>query len=130
LKRDRDEDEDFAMDVDDDDVGVDGYKEKEKNGRNSRTSVPFPLTHLRPFLCFAQSLRILIALLSGAAVRAAKLASPTAPGSRESPEGVPDRLIRLSFVLTGKLSAFSREEAIVIAKVRVLSPSHLIHSLH
>ncbi|THU99376.1 purine nucleotide binding protein [Dendrothele bispora CBS 962.96] len=49
---------------------------------------------------------------------AAKLArgGPSAPGSKEVPDGEPDCLAGLSFVFTGELSSFSREEATDIAK--------------
>ncbi|KXN91146.1 Replication factor C subunit 1 [Leucoagaricus sp. SymC.cos] len=51
-----------------------------------------------------------------AAIKAAKRAGPSAPGSKEVPNGAPDCLLGLSFVFTGELSGFSREEAIDIAK--------------
>ncbi|KAI0337342.1 DNA replication factor C, large subunit [Trametopsis cervina] len=52
------------------------------------------------------------------AAKAAKLASgPAAPGSKAIPESAdPNCLAGLSFVFTGELSAFSREEAIDLAK--------------
>jgi BRCT domain type II-containing protein len=74
-----------------------------------------------------------MSLLSGAAVRAVKLAGLRAPGSMEVPDGVPDRLIKLSLVFTGEISPFSREQAIVIAKHYggyVVSLSRTIHSPH
>jgi hypothetical protein len=94
-------------------------KEKEKEKEEPKQfKYVFPLSfpHPRLFLCSTKPLLILIALLSWAAARAAKLAGPSAPGSKEVPEGVPDCLLGLSFVFTGELSAFSREEAINIAK--------------
>lgn len=44
------------------------------------------------------------------------MAGPVAHGSKEVPDGVPDALVGLSFVFTGELSSFSREEAIDLAK--------------
>ncbi|KIJ58854.1 hypothetical protein HYDPIDRAFT_163015 [Hydnomerulius pinastri MD-312] len=52
-----------------------------------------------------------------AAAKAAKLAGPKAPGSKAIPEPkTPDCLLGLSFVFTGELSSFSREEAADLAK--------------
>ncbi|ESK94658.1 purine nucleotide binding protein [Moniliophthora roreri MCA 2997] len=51
-----------------------------------------------------------------AAMKAAKLAGPVAHGTKQVPDGDPNCLMGLSFVFTGELSAFSREEAIDIAK--------------
>ncbi|KII83418.1 hypothetical protein PLICRDRAFT_148179 [Plicaturopsis crispa FD-325 SS-3] len=51
-----------------------------------------------------------------AAAKAAKLAGPSALGSKEVPNGAPDCLAGLSFVFTGELSAFAREEAVDLAK--------------
>ncbi|KAJ7236949.1 hypothetical protein C8J57DRAFT_1529735 [Mycena rebaudengoi] len=51
-----------------------------------------------------------------AAARAAKLAGPTAPGSKDIPDGAPECLAGLSFVFTGELSSFSRDEAVDLAK--------------
>ncbi|KAJ7584883.1 purine nucleotide binding protein [Mycena floridula] len=51
-----------------------------------------------------------------AAIKAAKLAGPSAPGSKDVPDGAPNCLSGLSLVFTGELSAFSREEAVEIAK--------------
>lgn len=52
-----------------------------------------------------------------AAAKAAKAAGPRAPGSKTVPEPKsPDCLIGLSFVFTGELSSFSRDEAIDLAK--------------
>jgi hypothetical protein len=88
--------------------------EGEREERKKFTYVSLlSLTHPRLFLRSIRSL--LMALLSWAATRAAKLAGPSAPGSKEVPEGVPDCLLGLSFVFTGEFSAFSREEAIDIA---------------
>jgi len=53
---------------------------------------------------------------SWAAKKAARLAGPVAHGSKEVPDGVPDALLGLSFVFTGELSSFSREEATDLAK--------------
>lgn len=53
---------------------------------------------------------------SWAAKKAAQLAGPVAHGSKEVPDGVPDALAGLSFVFTGELSSFSREEAIDLGK--------------
>lgn len=50
------------------------------------------------------------------AAKAAKLAGPSAPGSKNIPDGAPDALAGLCFVFTGELSAFSRDEAIELAK--------------
>ena len=43
-------------------------------------------------------------------------ATPVAHGSKEVPDGAPDCLAGLSFVFTGELSSFSREEATDVAK--------------
>ncbi|KDQ07752.1 hypothetical protein BOTBODRAFT_119605 [Botryobasidium botryosum FD-172 SS1] len=51
-----------------------------------------------------------------AAIKAAKLAGPSAPGSKAVPDGQPNCLAGLAFVFTGELSSFSREEAIDLAK--------------
>ncbi|KAL1738483.1 P-loop containing nucleoside triphosphate hydrolase protein, partial [Schizophyllum fasciatum] len=51
-----------------------------------------------------------------AAIKAAKLAGPSAPGSKEVPDGAPNALAGLTFVFTGELSAFSRDEAVELAK--------------
>ncbi|KAJ6579462.1 P-loop containing nucleoside triphosphate hydrolase protein, partial [Mycena vulgaris] len=51
-----------------------------------------------------------------AAARAAKIAGPAAPGSKDVPDGAPDCLAGLAFVFTGELSSFSRDEAVDIAK--------------
>ncbi|KAG6826349.1 hypothetical protein H0H92_000232 [Tricholoma furcatifolium] len=51
-----------------------------------------------------------------AAAKAAKLAGPPAHGSKEVPDGEPNALGGLSFVFTGELSSFSREEATDLAK--------------
>ncbi|KAG5643238.1 hypothetical protein DXG03_001287 [Asterophora parasitica] len=51
-----------------------------------------------------------------AAAKAAKLAGPVAHGTKEVPDGAPDALAGLSFVFTGELSSFSREEAVDLAK--------------
>ena len=54
---------------------------------------------------------------SWAAARAAKSAGPAAPGSKPIPEPLtPDCLAGLAFVFTGELSAFSRDEAVELAK--------------
>lgn len=53
---------------------------------------------------------------SWAAIKAAKLAGPSAPGSKQVPDGAPNCLLGLSFVFTGELSSFSREEAVDLAK--------------
>ncbi|KAF9494490.1 DNA replication factor C, large subunit [Pleurotus eryngii] len=51
------------------------------------------------------------------AMKAAKLAGPSAPGSKQVPEAASeDCLAGLCFVFTGELSSFSRDEAIEIAK--------------
>ncbi|KAG2014211.1 purine nucleotide binding protein [Coprinopsis cinerea AmutBmut pab1-1] len=51
------------------------------------------------------------------AAKAAKLAKqPAAPGSKPIPDGAPDALAGLSFVFTGELTAFSRDEAVDLAK--------------
>lgn len=53
-------------------------------------------------------------------MKAAKLAKqasgPAAPGSKAIPDGAPDALAGLAFVFTGELTAFSRDEAIELAK--------------
>ena len=49
-------------------------------------------------------------------MKAARLAGPSAPGSKEVPDGAPNALAGLAFVFTGELSAFSRDEAVELAK--------------
>lgn len=51
-----------------------------------------------------------------AAKKAAQLAGPVAHGSKEVPDGAPDALAGLSFVFTGELSSFSRDEATDLGK--------------
>lgn len=54
---------------------------------------------------------------SWAAIKAAKLAGPSAPGSKTIPDAAaPDCLSGLSFVFTGELSSLSRDEATDLAK--------------
>ncbi|KAI6010360.1 replication factor RFC1 C terminal domain-containing protein [Pisolithus microcarpus] len=54
---------------------------------------------------------------SWAAAKAAKSAGPKAPGSKPVPEPkTHDCLLGLSFVFTGELSSFSRQEAVDLAK--------------
>ncbi|KAF8624173.1 hypothetical protein AX15_006010 [Amanita polypyramis BW_CC] len=53
---------------------------------------------------------------SWAALKAAKMAPPPAHGSKAVPEGEPNCLAGLTFVFTGELSSFSRDEATDIAK--------------
>jgi replication factor C subunit 1 len=55
--------------------------------------------------------------LSWAAAKAARIAGPSNPGSKAvPPTAVPNCLAGLSFVFTGELSSFSRDEASDIAK--------------
>ena len=69
-----------------------------------------------PFF-FSQFVSVLIFMLcSWAAKKAAQLAGPVAHGSKEIPDGAPDCLAGLSFVFTGELSSFSRDEATDVAK--------------
>ncbi|KAJ1308850.1 hypothetical protein OPQ81_004538 [Rhizoctonia solani] len=51
-----------------------------------------------------------------AAAKAAKASGPSAPGSKEVPNGHPNALAGLTFVFTGELSSFSRDEAQDLAK--------------
>ncbi|KAG1740228.1 replication factor RFC1 C terminal domain-containing protein [Suillus paluster] len=52
-----------------------------------------------------------------AAAKAAKLAGPSAPGSKQVPQSKsPDCLAGLAFVFTGELSSFARDEAVDLAK--------------
>ncbi|EUC66582.1 DNA replication factor C, large subunit [Rhizoctonia solani AG-3 Rhs1AP] len=51
-----------------------------------------------------------------AAAKAAKASGPIALGSKEVPNGHPNALAGLTFVFTGELSSFSREEAQDLAK--------------
>ncbi|KAJ3861108.1 purine nucleotide binding protein [Lentinula novae-zelandiae] len=53
---------------------------------------------------------------SWAALKAAKARGPIAPGSKTIPDGEDNCLLGLSFVFTGELSSFSRDEATDIAK--------------
>ncbi|KAJ7499567.1 replication factor RFC1 C terminal domain-containing protein [Mycena latifolia] len=48
--------------------------------------------------------------------QAAKRAGPVAPGSKDVPDGAPNCLAGLTFVFTGELSSFSRDEAVDLAK--------------
>jgi replication factor C subunit 1 len=66
---------------------------------------PFPLL---PYLFFI--------FPSFAAFKAKQSAGPSAPGSKEVPEGQPNCLAGLKLVFTGELSSFSREESIELAK--------------
>lgn len=73
------------------------------------------------FCLWIGSIRVLTCLFesrsSWIAIRAARMAGPSAPGSKPVPEpSSPDCLAGLSFVFTGELSSFSREEAIDLAK--------------
>lgn len=55
--------------------------------------------------------------ISWAAAKAAKLAGPSAHGSKEVPEAKdPMCLAGLTFVFTGELSSFSRDEGVELAK--------------
>ncbi|PFH45686.1 hypothetical protein AMATHDRAFT_158196 [Amanita thiersii Skay4041] len=51
-----------------------------------------------------------------AALKAARLAGPAAPGSKPIPDGKPNCLAGLTFVFTGELSSLSRDDAIDLAK--------------
>ena len=59
---------------------------------------------------------LIFMLCSWAAKKAAQLAGPVAHGSKEVPNGAPDCLAGLSFVFTGELNSFSRDEASDVAK--------------
>ena len=64
--------------------------------------------------------------LSWAAAKAARMAGPSNPGSKAvPPAAAPDCLAGLSFVFTGELSSFSREDAIDIAKRFCGSVNHV-----
>lgn len=107
-------------------VGTKRDNEKEKpnvKGKDVKDSVPdapaksfkcvLRLTHL--LLTFLN--QAIIGYYSWAAAKAAKLAGPVAPGSKEVPEPAsPDCLAGLAFVFTGELSSFSRDEAADLAK--------------
>lgn len=65
----------------------------------------------------SQEARSSSAKFNWAAAKAAKAAGPRAPGSKTVPEPKsPDCLLGLSFVFTGELSSFSRDESIDLAK--------------
>ncbi|KIK67053.1 hypothetical protein GYMLUDRAFT_37086 [Collybiopsis luxurians FD-317 M1] len=49
-------------------------------------------------------------------VKSSKARGPTTPGSKTVPDGEDNCLLGLSFVFTGELSSFSRDEAVDIAK--------------
>ena len=68
------------------------------------------------FVLFFPDLYIIFMLCSWAAKKAARLAGSVAHGSKEVPDGAPDCLAGLSFVFTGELSSFSRDEATDVAK--------------
>jgi replication factor C subunit 1 len=59
---------------------------------------------------------LILFIISWAAARAAKRAGPTAPGSKDILDGALEYLAGLSFVFTGELSSFSRDEAVDLAK--------------
>ena len=50
------------------------------------------------------------------ALKAAKLAGPSAPGSKTIPDGQANCLAGLSFVFTGELTSLGRDEAVNLAK--------------
>jgi len=50
------------------------------------------------------------------AIAAKRAAGPTAPGSKDVPDGEPNCLNGLTLVFTGELTAFSRDEAVDLAK--------------
>ncbi len=50
------------------------------------------------------------------AAKAKALATPSAPGSKPVPDGAPNCLAGLTFVFTGELTAFAREEAQELVK--------------
>ena len=68
------------------------------------------------FTCYISVLTLILFRDSWAAKKAAQLAGPVAHGSKEVPDGVPDALAGLSFVFTGELSSFSRDEATDLGK--------------
>lgn len=85
------------------------------NGTTKSQDAPKP----NKFECvsfFSPDLYMSLCLSSWAAKKAAQLAGPVAHGSKEVPNGAPDCLAGLSFVFTGELSSFSREEASDVAK--------------
>lgn len=84
-------------------------KGKEKEKQEPRTK----------FECVSHFIALNIAYnstCSWATAKAAKLAGPVAHGSKQVPDGAPNALVGLSFVFTGELSSFSREEAVDLAK--------------
>ncbi|OBZ65493.1 Replication factor C subunit 1 [Grifola frondosa] len=116
---DNDEDEDFEMSEDDDDV-----KEKGKSKRPAKKSaikheIAKSASKARPH---AKVEDVDVedkpkAEFNWAAAKAARAAGPIASGSKEVPEPAdPNCLAGLSFVFTGELSSFSRDDVVEMAK--------------
>lgn len=93
-----------------------------------QTSQTIQVRRLVSFVCLLN----LTLSPSWAAAKAARQAGPHAPGSKSIPEPkTPDCLLGLTFVFTGELSSFSRDEAVDLAKrfggcVRPSLPSQLM----
>ena len=85
------------------------------SGKSQDVDVPKPNKFEYVLIFFPRFARNLYAC-SWAAKKAAQMAGPVAHGSKEVPNGAPDCLAGLSFVFTGELSSFSREEASDVAK--------------
>jgi len=114
------EDDDEFIDDEEDDVKPQGRR---KIPSKKRTMEPATVDEPKPKMapkpkCDYISIRRPSAYLNSSwiATKASRLAGPSNPGSKEVPDGAPNCLLGLSFVFTGELSSFSREEAIDLAK--------------
>lgn len=126
------DDDEFIDDKDDDDVKYQGKRKmppKRRTAKPAKVDEPKPKMAAKP-KCDYISFRRHSAYLNSSwiATKASRLAGPLNPGSKEVPDGAPNCLLGLSFVFTGELSSFSREEAIDLAKRfgGCVSPSHSI----
>lgn len=98
------EDDDEFIDDEEDDVKPQGRR---KIPSKKRTMEPATVDEPKPKMAPKPN---------WIATKASRLAGPSNPGSKEVPDGAPNCLLGLSFVFTGELSSFSREEAIDLAK--------------
>ncbi|KAI6149861.1 replication factor RFC1 C terminal domain-containing protein [Pisolithus tinctorius] len=123
--------DDFVVsdDEDEDDAFDDAEEEEEeeevpKKKRVNRAKKPPPPTEEQnatsktiPAATAEPELAATTSKFNWAAAKAAKLAGPKAPGSKPIPEPkTQDCLLGLSFVFTGELTSFSRQEAVDLAK--------------
>jgi len=109
------EDHDEFIDDKEDDVKPQGRSKKRMEP--AKVDEPKPKMAPKPkydYISFSRPSAYLNS--SWIATKASRLAGPSNPGSKEVPDGAPNCLLGLSFVFTGELSSFSREEAIDLAK--------------